>query len=486
MDRKETIMLQLLKKTLKHSVIYSFGNIAAKLIGIVLLPLYTSHITLKDYGVLGIVEVTILIMSQVLMLGQNQAYMRFYDSEEYKENRKELLFSSSLLLLSVGLVLNTGGTVLLSSFIHDAQMLLYLRLAFIVIGLRMLTTLFLSVLRSQERSSIFVISNVLKLTVTLSFNIYFVAFIKLGVTGILYSMVIGDAVLFVILLPVVAKSMKAIFLSAPVKASMLFGLPLVINSLAGMILNMGDRYVLKILVDYREVGLYNLGYKIAGVLNMVFIQSFSLSVLPIAYKIFGHKGDKRFYSKIMTYIVFILLWAGLGMAVFSREIVHLFARSSDYWPAYRVVPLIILAYIFSGARSVVNIGLLLQKKTSALATVTVCAAVLNIVLNFILVPKFKMFGAAWATIISFVLLYIVTLVLSNRGYHISYEYKKLIIMLFVGLLLFAAAGYANFATVYNLIFKALLVLIFPAVLFILKFYEPIEIERIKGILKRSM
>jgi len=478
-------MLPILKKTFKHTVIYSIGNIAAKLIGIILLPLYTSHISLTDYGVLGIVEVTILILSQVLMLGQSQAYMRFYDSAEYRESREGLLFSASLLLLSMGIVLNTGGTALLSIFIHDSQMLFYFRLAFIVIGLRMLTTLFLSVLRSQERSSIFVVSNLLKLTLTLAFNIYFVAFLKLGVTGILYSMVIGDAVLLIILLPVLAKSMKVMFLAAPLKASMLFGLPLVINSMAGMILNMGDRYVLKILVDYKEVGLYNLGYKIAGVLNMVLIQSFSLSVRPIAYKIFGQPGDKRFYSKIMTYIVFILLWTGLGMAVFSREIIHLFARSSDYWPAYRVVPLIVLAYIFSGARSIANIGLLLKNKTSVLAVVTGCAAVLNIGLNFLLIPHFKMFGAAWATVISFVLLYIVTLILSDRHYHIPYENKKLLVMLFVSLLLFIIAEYVSvFETAIDIILKVLLVLIFPAVLFIFKLYEPVEIDRIKDILKK--
>ena len=478
-------MLPVLKRTITHTAVYSLGNIAAKLIGVILLPVYTTHISLADYGVLGIVEVTVFILSQVLMLGQGQAYMRFYNAGEYKPFRERLLFSAAVVLIGTGLLLQAAGHAVLPHIVGDTALLQYLYLGFMVVGFRILTTFFLSVLRSQERPVLYAVSALIKIAVTLVLTIIFVVSMNLGVTGILRAMVIGDAVMFFILLPVMAKRMKASFSIRPLKAAMLFGMPLVINSLAGMILNMGDRYLLKILVDYQEVGLYNLGYKIAGVLNMVLIQSFLLSIRPISYSLYGKDGDTRFYSKILTYFVFVLVWSGLAVSLFSREVVHFFARSPDFWPAYNIVPLIIVGYIFSGARSVVNIGLLLKHRTRSLALVTGAAAVVNIALNLLLIPQYGMYGAAIATILSFIILYVLTHVLAQRALPVPYEHKKLLIMLASGAVLYLVPVYAcSQGTAVCYIAKITAISMFPVILYIAGFYEPVELERMKALVKK--
>ena len=76
-------MILKLKTTLKHTTIYGFGNAATKLIGVVLLPLYTKELSVSEYGVLAILETTILILTQVLPLGQPLAFIRFHDLEDY-------------------------------------------------------------------------------------------------------------------------------------------------------------------------------------------------------------------------------------------------------------------------------------------------------------------------------------------------------------------------------------------------------------------
>jgi len=480
-------MLHNIKKTVRHTAVYGFGNIAAKAIGVILLPVYTSHVSLSDYGVLGIVEVTILILSQVFMFGLGQAYMRFYNSDEYGEKREELFFSSFAFLVNIGIVLNIAGNAFLPYIVGNAELIFYFRFALIIIALKLVTTLFLNVLRSGQKAVLYTVANLLKLFTTLVLNIYFVAVIKIGIKGIIYSMLAGEAVMLIVLLPFMLKLLRPVIVLSPLKAAVIFGFPLVFSSLAGMILNMGDRYILKMLVDYREVGLYSLGYKIAGVLNMVLIQAFLLSIRPISYNMYGKDGDKRFYSKVLTYFVFILVWAGLGISVFSKEIVHLFARSADYWPAYRIVPLIIIAYIFSGARSVVNMGLLLKKKTLYIAVLTAAAAFANIGLNFLLIPKYKMFGAAAATIISFVVLFISTHIMAGRYYKIPYENGKLFLMFSAGTALFFGAQFiqTNNFTI-TVICKLLLVLIFPFVLFVFGFYEKVELDILKSLFKKRM
>ena len=195
---------------------------------------------------------------------------------------------------------------------------------------------------------------------------------------------------------------------------------------------------------------------------------------------FGQKGDKRYYSKMLTYFIFILFWAGLCLAFFSKEIIELLALNPDYWAAYQVVPYIILAYIFSGAKSVANLGLYLKRKTKYIAYLTIGAAVLNVVLNFILIPKYKMMGAAIATIISFVALYIVTYFVASRFYKIPYENMKLLKMLILTIILFFFSTLtANLNILPRILIKVAIIISFPFILYPFNFYEPIELERIK-------
>jgi len=479
-------MLNRIKKNIKHTAIYSLGNIATKLIGIVLLPLYTAHITVAEYGVLGILEITIMILTQVLILGQSQAFLRFHDLEGYKERRKSTLFTTFIFLFAVGLLFNLIGqsfTLKLSSlFSKPADFAIYFRLCFVIIFLRIINNLFLSVLRANEKSIFYAIVNTIKFIIILGFNIYFVAFAKIGVKGILYSYLIGDGVLFIMLFPGRLYEMAPKFDSKIFKAVLFFGFPLIFASLASMLLNMGDRYILKLLVDYKEVGLYNLGYKVAGVLNMFLIQSFTLGLLPSAYKIYGQKGDKRYYSKMLTYFMFVLCWAGLGLSLFSRDIIKLLALNPDYWAAYTVVPVIVLAYVFAGGKSVTSLGMYLTGKTRFIAYYTIFAMLLNIGLNFLLVPKYGMMGAAIATLIAFIALYIITQIVSNRFYKIPFENRKILDLLLLSIVLyFIPYLFYDMRLITNIIVKILILISFPFLLYMFNFYEEIEIETIKKI-----
>ncbi|MBC8312925.1 MAG: polysaccharide biosynthesis C-terminal domain-containing protein [Candidatus Cloacimonetes bacterium] len=477
-------MLKKIKNTIKHSAIYGIGSIATKLIGIVLLPLYTKHITVSEYGILGILEITIVILAQVLIFGQPNAYMRFHNLNEFREKRKSTLFTTFISLFSIAILLNIIGYFFANNFAayfsNPTEFTIYFKLCFAVISLRIINRLFLADLRIKEKSIFYALANILKIVVILGLNIYFVAFAKIGIKGILFSYLIGDGILFLILFPKMISEMMPKFDSKILKSALRFGFPLIFASLAGMLLNMGDRYLLKILVNYEEVGLYNLGYKIAGILNVLLIQSFALGFLPIVYKIFQQKGDKRFYSKLQTYFVFILFWAGLGLAFFSKELIETFTLNPDYWLAYKIVPIIILAYIFGGAKYVVNLGLYLKNKTKYVAYNTVFVLILNVILNFLFIPKYKMMGAAVATLISFIVLYFITYFTANRFYKIPYENMKILKMLILaGVLFFLSTLTANLNILARILIKIAIIFSFPFILYFLNFYEKIELKRLK-------
>lgn len=477
-------MLNRIKSTVKHSIVYGIGTVTTKLIGFILLPLYTKHITVSEYGILGVLEITILILSQVLIFGQPNAYMRFYEEDQYRGKRKSTLFTLFISLFIIAILLNVIGQLfsgrIASFFSNPKEYTIYIKLCFAIISLRILNTLFLAVLRIKEKSALYAFASVLRILIILGLNIYFVAFAKIGIRGILYAYVIGNGIMLFVLFPRMLIEMIPKFAPSTLKAAFIFGFPLIFTSLAGMLLNMGDRYILKILTNYNEVGLYNLGYKVAGVLNVLLIQSFSLALLPMAYKMYGKKGDKRYYSKMQTYFVFVLFWAGLVLALFGKELIKLLALNPDYWTAYQVVPYIILAYVFSGAKYIASLGLYLKRKTKYIAYTTIGATILNIGLNFLLIPQYRMIGAAIATVISFIALYAATYFISNHFYKIPYENIKLLKMLILSIIIFSLSILTGqLHIVSRILLKFLLVVSFPFILYSMKFYEPIELERIK-------
>jgi len=482
-------MFDKIRLTFKTTAIYSIGNIATKLVGIILLPLYTAHITVADYGLLGILEISISILTQVLMFGQHQAYVRFFCRGDKNPTQKDILYTLLIFLLFVGLVLNIFGNLWADKLAHlfdkPEEFKLYIHISLLIIAVRLINKLVLSSFRAKENASLYVVSNVTKLVVTLCLNIYFVAFLKIGIKGILYSYVIGEIIMSLLIFPKLITDHKFFFSFSSLIKAIKFGSPLIFVALGGMFLSMGDRYILKFLGNYEEVGLYNLGYKIANILSIFLIQSFQLGIQPIAYKMFKQKGDKRFYSKMLTYSMFVLTWAGLGLAIIGKELIKTLALNSDYWIAYTIVPYIIFGLLFSGARAVVNIGLYITHKTSSIAINTICAAVLNILLNFLLIPKFHMLGAAYATIISFIVLYFLSYRAAQKQYKIPYENKKLMLLIILWIVLISISSLTNSFTIcIRILIKILIFVSFPFILYLFNFFEPVEIRRILGSLRK--
>ncbi|MCX6150414.1 MAG: oligosaccharide flippase family protein [Ignavibacteriales bacterium] len=478
-------MLANLKYFARHSIIYSVSNVAAKAIGVVLLPLYTKYISLSEFGILGILEVTLLIAVEFLNLGQGQSLVMLNNSQEYLGKRKSMLFSITSFSVIVCLVFILLSEALLPSiskfFSEPSEFYNYLRLCVYIISLRLLNSLFLNKVRADERSILYTGINLLKLSVSLGFAVYFVAFAKIGILGVFYSYLIAELLIFIILLPLMIPHMSVSFDKKLVLLSIRFGIPLIFGSLAMMLLNVSDRYILKLYTNYATVGLYDLGYRIAGVLNMFLIMPFTLALMPLAYQFYGKDGDKRYYTKIMTYLTFILVWAGLALSMFGKEIIKVFALNTQYWNAYHVVPIVVFSYVFFGMRIVASLGMFLTKNTKYVAYTTTAASLFNIGLNFWWIPIFGMMGAAYSTLISFVLLHFVTNYYSNKYYKIPYENSKLAMCITIGVVLYLISSQVNdFQTIVRFPVKIILVFLFPFILYVFKFYEQVELSAIQG------
>lgn len=482
-------MFQTFKNFLKHSFVYSISNVAVKASGIILLPIYTKYFTVEEFGRLGLILAIIIILTQVVMLGQGQSILRFNNPQYGRWNVKSVLFSLTILVVITSLIFIFLAEATLNPVANllgrPADYYSSLKLAIYIISMTVINSLFQNKLRADERSVFYTILNIIKLIVLMIVTIYLVAGKEIGINGVLIGQLTSEVFALLIILPTMIKQMEIKFNKEVIQASIRFGLPLIFSALSFTLLNVSDRFLIKFLANEEALGLYELGYRVAGILNMFFIMPLSLTLLPIAYKIYNQPGDKNYYKKIMTYVTFLLMWGALFLAVYSKEIILLFSSNDSFIPAFEVVPVILLSYVFFGMSMVASLGMYLVGQTIYIAVITIISAAVNIGLNFLLIPVYGIMGAAINTLIAFVLLYFLFLFISNRYYKIYFENIKLILLVALGSILFLITHFINIDTLWlNLTFKFLIVVTFPIILYLTSFYDPGEVRIMKGFYKK--
>jgi O-antigen/teichoic acid export membrane protein len=478
-------MLERLKSTVRHTFIYSLSNVAPKVVGIILLPLYTLHLSKAQFGNWDLIDITIQILSEILILGQASSIILLNNSDEYKDKKGTAFFTLSMfVLLASGLVVvfAEGFTNLFSDLFNNSQIqVYYVRLAAYTILLRVMNNLFLSKVRADEQSFFFTVVSVFRVIATTAITVYLVGILNHGITGILFAGMLGEFLVIIVLLIKAVPQMRAKFDADILKVGIKFGLPLVFGSVGFMLLNLSDRYIIKFLIGAEANALYGLAYRVSGVLNMFLVLPFSLGLLPIAYKYYGQPDDKRFFSKLMTYSTFFFMWGFVFLSLFSKEIISILAEKSEYETAFFVVPIILLSYVLSGMRLTAQLGMLLTKNTKPIAWITLGAALLNIILNFILIPVFGINAAAANTLIAFAIFYYVTQFYSNKYFAIPYEDNKIFVLLLVGIILSLPVYLIkNSMPVFDIPLKLLITAAFPFLLYLFNFYEKAEQEILKS------
>jgi O-antigen/teichoic acid export membrane protein len=482
-------VFQTFKKLLKHSFVYSISNVAVKASGIILLPLYTTYFSVAEYGRLGLILITIIIISQSLIFGQGLSLIRYNNSTEFKDKKKSIFFTLSIVITFVILIFiivaNSFITQTAALFGNAIQYKPLLQISIYIISVITLNNLLLSKLRADENTILYTLSSIVKIIVMVLINIYLIVYEKLGIESVLYAQLIGELIQTAVVLPPVIKHMEVKFEYGIIPHSLKFGVPLIFSAMAINLLNGSDRYLLKFMTNENVLGLYELGYKVAGVINMFVILPFGLTLMPLAYKMFRKEGDKEYYSKLKTYVTFVLLWAGLALSLFGKELIMLFAQDPSYYPAYSVVPFIVLAYVIYGTSMISSLGMILTGNNFFVAFITLFCASLNIGLNFWLIPEYGMMGAAINTVVAFFILDFLSNVASNRYYKIPYEYLKILTLFLICITFILAGTLSNeFDLITRVPIKLLIIIVFPLIAVLMKYFKYEDLVLIKGAIKK--
>ena len=249
-----------------------------------------------------------------------------------------------------------------------------------------------------------------------------------------------------------------------------YGYPLVITGYAGLLMESGDRYILRILGTLGDVGLYSLGYKFSGVLNQSYVLPVQNATDPNAFQLEHDPEQQREFlcsAATLFYAVGILLV--LGMSLFSKELIQILTSRSQFWGAWIIVPIITLSYLHGGLGNFFIWGMRMRNQSLGISAIAAVSGVLNIVLNIIFIPFWGILGAAAATLIAILFSNALQLFRSIKAYSLYFDLKRIAGLFLIGASLFGAAMMlaATGRMLLDLSIKLIFFLIYPALLYFL-------------------
>ena len=479
-------MLDKIKTTTKNSIVYGFGNMAGKLSGVILLPLYTKFLTIEEFGLVALYEVIFQLLSILAAFGMKSSLMRYYWDKDYKDNTKVLVFNSLLVILVLSLLTLTISGFILNSFsqlIFDVQVSKELNVIFVVSTLiRVLSDFILLLLRIQHKAKKQTRYQLISLVLTVGLTWFFIKYAGLDLIGIFLALAISHATINLLLLPYLIRNIRINLNLGYVKEMFRYGVPLSFASLLTIILVLSDRFILNHFMDLGVVGNYSLAYKITNIIHVIVITSFMHSYVHVFYKEMDQENAGRFYSKILTYFSFVIMFMSMLIVVFAKEVIKVLSKTnSDYWDSIDLIPYLIIGIIIAGIRQIITLPLTKDKKTRIISAITIAASFLNLGLNFLLIPRFSAVGAAIATNISqlFALIYLYSA--SRKGTIIQYEIGKILKCFAVAAVLTAVSFFIyEIDLVWRLLLKSALVMIYFPLLYYMNFFEKVELEKIAG------
>lgn len=478
-------MLADFRKLFRQSAIYGLGTLSTKLAGFVLIPLYTKSFSVAQFGVLGLLEVSAAVVIAFFGFSLYSGFFRWY-WDKSSEGKKESLFFT-VTVFQIGIVILTYFAALpflkgLSGLILNSPDYAYLlRLMLISSLMQLVLVMPNTLLRLQEKPWLFTLANVLQLIFSLAVTVYYIAFRHAGIEGIYYGQIVGSIAFASVLIRYSIRNMVFHFETKILYEIMVYCFPLFLSGVALVMLNVTDRYSLNVLGNLADVGLYSYGFKLANTLNVFLITSVNFAIQPMIYRMMNAPDNKRFYAKLLTYYTFGTMIFGLGMMVFGMEITKLFAKRVEYFDAWYIFPFIIYSIVFGMMKDVATTGLSISKKTKVIAFTVIITATLNLLLNNILIRLMGNQGAALSKMLSMFVFFALTLYYAQKVYPIPYEIKRIMIMLLVAAGLYGISVFFNsWAIVPRLAVKSVVIISYPFVLYFFSFYEPIELDRIKG------
>jgi O-antigen/teichoic acid export membrane protein len=481
-------VLGYLRRLVTTGAAYQFGDILAKGLALLTLPLYTHHLSPGAYGAAESLLTAVILSSILVRVGVGEAFIRFYFDDEDAERRDRIARTATAtvawtttLAAVVALVL-AGQLSKLILGIHDP-----LLLDCAVLGLWAFTNLEMAYaqLRVDERARAYIFASAANVLMTIAFTVGLVVFADQGARGLLLGNFGASALVVLGLWWVLRRRVSLRVVPSDLRAMLAFGLPTVPADASVYALQVADRFYLYRSYSHGAAGLYSVAIKLATVV-FVAVRGFQYAWPPLAYSIEDDEEAGRLYSLVTTYYALATGAVVCGVALLGRWMVRLLA-AHRYFDAHRALPWLALGWALYGLYLVFVAISGRARVTSRNMPAAAVGLAVNIVLLVVLVPaggaNLGIAGAGIALCGAYAAMLAVMYLLTRGLFRVGFEWLRLsqlaVILTGVavsGELLLPDHGLLGLAT------RAAWLALVPAALLISRFFHPHEREQARRLI----
>lgn len=385
------------KKLLSNTLILSIGTFSSKLLVYFLMPLYTAILSKEEYGTADLITNAANLLIPFCCIGITHGVFRFAADEE--ENNK-VVFSSgvSVLLLSSAVFLLISPLISFVPYFENYAWLL----AFYVLSSNF-HTLCKEYIRAKGHTKLYAFQGILGTALTIGFNLLFLIPMNLGVTGYVLSVAVADAVgtVFLILWERLYKDFSFKWASkSKIKEMLKYSLPMMPTTVIWWITNVSDRFLVTYICGSGENGLYSAAYKIPTIIALVagvFNEAWQISAISES----KDKDEvKSFFGEVFERYQAIL-FLGCSMLIPFVQLATSLLLDDSYFRAWTFMPVLLIATVFSSLVTFIGTIYTVKKKTTMSLITAALGAILNIILNIVMIPSMGAQGAGIATAISY-------------------------------------------------------------------------------------
>jgi len=470
-----------IRSLVRETAIYGISSVIARSMGLILLPVLTNLLLPEEFGHLKLAYTLVALLQLFFIFGMGNSLVRHLIDAEHKSETFSTHFWPLLSVSSLGAAaVWLGADSIAAAYFAeplpgDAALV---RLAAALLWLDAVNTLAYSYLRAENRPFLFMAGILSSIIVYGALAIYLLAWRSMGMTGVLTANIAGSATALVLYLPIFCKLLRPVFNRASFAVYFTFGFPIIFSSLGKIILDMAARIILDRLKGANMVAFFSAGYQVAAVANLA-VAAFTMAWKPFLVRAAGRPDSEAVFARVMTFSMVVLCALFLTVSLFADNLVRIefFGYRlihEDYWQGLKVIPPIMVSYIFFGAYVNLTVGCDLTGRTHYYAWTTGAAAVFNIAANLVLIPAWGMMGAAWAALFAYIIQAAFLFLLARRIYPIRYEWAKLARLSLVTAACFAAARLSGSP----LWAEVLSVVIFTALLFAARILDPAMLKAI--------
>ncbi len=481
-------MFDKLKELSKDTAIYGISTILGRFLSFLLVPLYTNVFTTAEYGIFAYLYTILAFMNIVYIYGMDVAFLKYASLAE--EQKKKDYFSTPFLLVSSTTLLATFVFLMLHNHLNQAldipnqydSLIVYLILILLFDTLSLIP---FTNLRLKRQAGKFATIKILNIVTNLTLNLILILKYHYGIEAIFISNLIASALSFVLLLPDTVKLLTLKIDRRILRQMVKFGIPYLPASIAAMMVQMIDVPILRELTNDATVGIYRANYKL-GIFMMLFVSMFQYAWQPFFLNNAKEKNAKEIFAKVFTifFIVGSVVWAFVSFFIKDLASIEILNGRTiigkEFLGGIYIVPIVLLAYLFYGMYVNFTAGIYIEEKTKFMPYITGAGALVNVGVNFLLIPYYGYWGAAVATLISYVVMSVALFFTAQKFYNINYEYKK-IFANFV-LILIAIFVYYKLADAgkLNLFTETICFVFFVASIFLLKILRITDVKKLLG------